>query len=138
MSDEIQTASNLGVPYALLAGVKGASGHHARIQPSRAFQSAAEALERLEGQELAGESVLPFWYRGPNPATDAVVVRGKRGEEELLLVRRDDDAPAEAGKWALPGGFLMTGAARGRFGFPGSRLRWRRACGSFARNPGWT
>jgi 8-oxo-dGTP diphosphatase len=31
----------------------------------------------------------------------------------VLLVRRDADAPAEAGKWSLPGGFVGTTAARG-------------------------
>jgi 8-oxo-dGTP diphosphatase len=32
---------------------------------------------------------------------------------EVLLIRRHDDAAAEPGQWALPGGFVSTRAARG-------------------------
>ena len=50
---------------------------------------------------------------GPNPTVDLVVVRAGTSEHEVLLIRRRRDAKAEAGKWALPGGFHDTEAPRG-------------------------
>ena len=56
-----------------------------------------------------------FWYVGPNPTVDVVVTRDdpRTRRREILLVRRSPDAATERGKWALPGGFIETGAPRG-------------------------
>ena len=50
-----------------------------------------------------------FYYMGPNPTVDLVVFRN----DEVLLIRRAKSAAAEAGKWALPGGFHDTTAKKG-------------------------
>lgn len=50
-----------------------------------------------------------FYYKGVNPTVDLVVIRGNK----VLLIQRGEDAEAEAGKWALPGGFHDTNAKKG-------------------------
>jgi ADP-ribose pyrophosphatase YjhB (NUDIX family) len=110
VGDEIQTAANGRLRYLLMDGVGGASERHAREQPARAFRTAEEAVHALRAMRATPRGCAPHWFRGPNPTVDAVVVRAGR---ELLLVRRDMDAPAEPGKWSLPGGFVATGARRG-------------------------
>jgi ADP-ribose pyrophosphatase YjhB (NUDIX family) len=127
VSDEIQTAANLRLRYLLMDGPEGASTDHARQQPRRAFRTAAEVVEALRGgSRWTGND--PYWHVGPNPTVDVVVTRdapGGGGEgstgvtREVLLVRRDPDAPCEARKWALPGGFVLTDAPRGTPWQPG-------------------
>jgi len=111
VSDEIQTAANLGARYLLMAGVQGASDLHAAQRPTLSFRSAREVLAALHRRFAS--SADPYWQLGANPIVDAVVVRAGSGGDELLLIRRADDAAAEAGRWALPGGFQLTGAPRG-------------------------
>ncbi len=113
VSDEIQTATNLRLRYLLLADVAGASGLHAQQQPHRAFRTAAEVLARLDDTAFFRAAYAPFWHLGRNPTVDAVVLRQRERGREVLLIRRDADAPAEPGQWALPGGFVPTDAARG-------------------------
>lgn len=50
-----------------------------------------------------------FYYKGVNPTVDLIVIRG----DKVLLIQRDNDAEAEPGKWALPGGFHDTNAKEG-------------------------
>ena len=50
-----------------------------------------------------------FYYKGVNPTVDLIVIRG----DKVLLIKRSDDAEAEPGKWALPGGFHDTNAKKG-------------------------
>jgi 8-oxo-dGTP diphosphatase len=71
----------------------------------------------------------PYWHLGANPTVDLVLTRdGRRaGSREVLLIRRDEDAPTEPGKWALPGGFPFTDAPRGTRWEPG-RETLREAC----------
>ena len=119
VTDEILAAKNLGLPYAAWTGA-GASGAHARERPAIGFTRGAEAawfvLERGGPHRPA-----PHWFSGPNPTVDAVVVRERLGGgRELLLVRRDPDAPAFPGAWALPGGFVGTHAPRGDAWEPGA------------------
>lgn len=113
VSDEIQTAKNLRLRYLLMEGVGGASARHAAERPERAFRHAHEALAALRAWRTAATETAPHWFEGPNPTVDAVVVRERGGVREVLLVLRDHDAPAEPGKWALPGGFVASAAARG-------------------------
>ncbi len=113
VSDEIQTATNLRLRYLLLAGVEGASGAHAIEQPHRAFSSADEALARLDDTAFFAAAYEPFWHLGRNPTVDAAVFRTHGPQRQVLLIRRDEDAPAEPGQWALPGGFVPTDAPRG-------------------------
>lgn len=110
VSDEIQSAANGRLGYLLMDGVGGASERHAREQPARAFRTGAEAVHALRALRRTPRGCAPHWFVGPNPTVDAVVLRADR---DLLLVRRDLDAPAEPGKWALPGGFVATSARRG-------------------------
>jgi ADP-ribose pyrophosphatase YjhB (NUDIX family) len=50
-----------------------------------------------------------FYYKGVNPTVDLIVIRG----DKVLLIQRDNNADAEPGKWALPGGFHDTNAKEG-------------------------
>lgn len=112
VSDEIQVAANLRLPHLLMTGIEGASARHAAERPAHAFRTAAEAIHALRALEGAGDACAPHWFEGPNPTVDAVVLRDGP-PRELLLVRRHPDAPAEPGRWALPGGFVRTTAPRG-------------------------
>ncbi len=56
-----------------------------------------------------------FWHPGPNPTVDMIVVK----ESKVLLIKRGDKSGVEAGKWALPGGFMDTKAHRGEPWVPG-------------------
>ncbi|MDP2273832.1 MAG: NUDIX domain-containing protein [Archangium sp.] len=121
--DELRAAANLRLRYLALGGVDGASGRHAAQVPSRAFHSAREALLRLDDRAFFRSAFAPFWHPGVNPTVDVVVfavaphpdpLPASQGEgEKVLLIRRHDDAAAEPGQWALPGGFVNTHAARG-------------------------
>lgn len=52
-------------------------------------------------------------YPGVNPVVDLVVVRSHPREGlQALLIQRAEHSDAEAGKWALPGGFQNTDAAK--------------------------
>ncbi len=129
VNDEIQAASNLRLRYLLMDGPEGASSRHARLQPERAFSTAAEILPLLRDRTQWDSTPDPYWHRGPNPTVDLVLVRRSPGAGalEVLLIRRDPDAPAEPGKWALPGGFPLTDACRGTPWEPG-RETLREAC----------
>jgi 8-oxo-dGTP diphosphatase len=50
-----------------------------------------------------------FWHPGPNPTVDVVVIK----DNHLLLIKRGEKSGVEAGKWALPGGFMDTKAHKG-------------------------
>ncbi len=108
--DELRAAANLRLRYLAFEGVQGASGRHAQVVPHRAFRSAAEVLRRLDDRAFFREAFAPFWHPGVNPTVDVVLLRDA---QEVLLIRRHDDAPAEPGQWALPGGFVHTGAVPG-------------------------
>lgn len=113
VKDEILAAKNLGIPYVVLTEI-GASGAHARERPSVAVRTGAEAAWFVTARG-GPRTPAPHWYVGANPTVDAVVLR----DREVLLVRRDPDAPVEAGAWALPGGFVGTRAPRGGAWEPG-------------------
>ncbi|MCZ7649059.1 MAG: NUDIX domain-containing protein [Planctomycetota bacterium] len=121
VNDEIQTAANLRLRYLLMDGPAGASTQHARRQPERAFRDAASVLAQLEDAPAFRSRPDPYWHLGPNPTADMVLVRANpaTAAREVLLIRRDPDAPAEPGKWALPGGFVATDAPRGELWRPG-------------------
>ncbi|MEZ4318406.1 MAG: NUDIX domain-containing protein [Myxococcota bacterium] len=112
--DEIRVATNLRLPRAFLAGVPGASGIAAERWPAQAFRDAAGLLEHLDGKRESAPGSL--WFAGENPCVDVVCVREGR---EVLLVQRRVEVDAEAGRWALPGGFVLTHAARDAAWTPG-------------------
>jgi ADP-ribose pyrophosphatase YjhB (NUDIX family) len=114
VNDEIQVARNLRVRHLLMRGPEGASTKHAEQHPERAFETAAELLDALTVRVWASVSE-PYWHLGANPTVDAVVLRAcaQTGRPQVLLIRRAWDAPVEAGRWALPGGFVHTDAPRG-------------------------
>ena len=58
----------------------------------------------------------PFWHPGSNPTVDMLIVKDSK---EILLIQRSMNSPAEAGKWALPGGFWDTNAKKGEPWKPG-------------------
>lgn len=119
VSDEIQAAANLRLPLFLMDGPEGASSDHARLLPERAFRTGAELLGKLAALARWRSAPDPYWHLGANPTVDVVVVREAGGGNEVLLVRRDPDAAAEPGAWALPGGFQLTDAPRGSTWAPG-------------------
>lgn len=68
------------------------------------------------------KAVQPYYRPGANPTVDNVITRSnpKSGEKEILLIRRTDkEGVTERGKWALPGGFHDTTAAKGEPWKPG-------------------
>ncbi len=113
VGDEIQAARNLGLHYCLLDGLPGASAKAAQQDTAHAIplqepkQAALQVLQRL----AAGPRREQLFRAGANDAVDIVVLRNGATEQEpeLLLVRRHDDAPAENGRFALPGGFVLSG-----------------------------
>jgi ADP-ribose pyrophosphatase YjhB (NUDIX family) len=51
-----------------------------------------------------------LWRPGPNDAADVVALRrGPRGVDQALVIARHTDSGAEAGRFALPGGFVNAG-----------------------------
>ena len=113
VSDEIQAAHNLRVPYLLFADVPGASGEQARLRPHLAVREASEVLDRLARPRWDSREGR-YYHLGANPTVDGLILRrAASGEREILLVRRADTAATEAGRWALPGGFHHTDAPRG-------------------------
>ncbi len=120
VNDEIQTAINLRLRYLLFDGPPGASTHRARQQPASAFSTAQQALAILRQPHAWGGVHEPYWHLGANPTVDVIAVRrcppstqARNSQPQVLLIRRDFDAPTEGGKWALPGGFQHTTAPRG-------------------------
>ena len=113
VADEIQAAKNLGVRYCLLDDLVGASGKAALLDRTHAVsllapEHAARTVLDAIGSGPRGEQLF---HPGANDAVDIVVLRTgpDSSEPELLLVRRHDDAPAENGRFALPGGFVLQG-----------------------------
>lgn len=119
--DEVRIAANLRLPRLFLAGVPGASGEAAARWPRHAFRSAEEALARLAGRPRAGRGGR-YYHPGPNPSADVVCTRRHPGSgvRELVLVRRRGDVGAEAGRWALPGGFVRSAGPREAAWAPGA------------------
>ncbi len=113
VADEIQAARNLGVHYCLVDDIAGAAAKAAQQDSGHALSvlqpvpAAQQVLDRLG----AGPHREPLFYAGANDAVDMVVLRKAAPDQEpqLLLVRRHDDAPAENGRFALPGGFVLPG-----------------------------
>jgi ADP-ribose pyrophosphatase YjhB (NUDIX family)/adenosine deaminase len=115
VSDEIQAAVNLCLNYLIMEGPKGASSDHAYFHRNRSFKTAAEALCLMDKALPWRSTNEPYWHVGVNPSVDIVVIRDvpDTRQRQVLLIRRDDDADCEPGKWALPGGFQQTDAPRG-------------------------
>lgn len=113
VADEIRAARNLGVHYRLLDGLPGASARAAQADAAHAVSLAEPTLaaRQVLAQLEAGPRNEPLFHAGANDAVDIVVLRQPPGgsEPELLLVRRHDDAAAENGRFALPGGFVLPG-----------------------------
>ena len=113
VGDEIQAARNLGLHYCLLDGPPGASTHAAQRDRTHAVSLRApeQAARRVLELLAAGPRRAQLFHAGANDAVDLVVLRDRSEgrEPELLLVRRHDDAPAENGRFALPGGFVLPG-----------------------------
>lgn len=85
----------------------------------------APAAGHSEGKPDAhwgNKAVQPYYRPGPNPTVDNVITRDNptSGQREILLIRRaDKEGVTERGKWALPGGFHDTTAAKGEPWKPG-------------------
>jgi len=113
VGDEMQAARNLGLHYCLLADLPGASAKAAHLDPTHAasLQEPKQAALRVLDLLTSGPRRAPLFHAGANDAVDLVVLRHEtQGQEpDLLLVRRHDDAPAENGRFALPGGFVLPG-----------------------------
>jgi len=75
--------------------------------PERPVVDGGLFLEK--GVTLKNNLTEGFYYKGVNPTVDLIVIRG----DKVLLIQRGDDAEAEPGKWALPGGFHDTNAKEG-------------------------
>ncbi len=113
VGDEIQAARNLGLHYCLLGDLPGASAKAAHLDPAHAISliEPEQAAQRVLDLLASGQRHAPLFHAGANDAVDLVVLRdGPQGQgPDLLLVRRHDDAPAENGRFALPGGFVLPG-----------------------------
>ncbi len=110
VNDEIQIARNLYVRHLLMNGPNGASTDHATEQPERAFVDAESGLAKMTPNAQIRSA---YYYQGPNPCADVVLVRTRNTQPEILLIRRADDDRPSAGQWALPGGFQRSNALPG-------------------------
>lgn len=66
----------------------------------------------MKSQDIAPKPESPkdhFWHPGPNPTVDMAVIHQKK----VLLIQRGPKSQVEAGKWALPGGFIDTTSKKG-------------------------
>jgi len=61
----------------------------------------------------------PYFFKGANPTVDLVALKKGISGLEILLILRSSKS-VEGGKWALPGGFIETSAAKGEEWKPGS------------------
>lgn len=113
VADEIQAARNLCVHYCLMDDLAGASAKAALQDHGHAISllQPASAAQQVLVQLTSGPRREQLFHTGANDAVDIVVLRKRSplAEPELLLVRRHDDAPAENGRFALPGGFVLPG-----------------------------
>ena len=114
VGDEVQAARNLGLHYCLLDDLPGAAARAAQMDPTHAISLREPALAAQHVLKLlaTGPRREQLFHAGANDAVDVVVLRyavDEQTEPELLLVRRHDDAPAENGRFAIPGGFVLPG-----------------------------
>jgi ADP-ribose pyrophosphatase YjhB (NUDIX family)/adenosine deaminase len=107
VADEQQAAHNLGVRHVVLSGLPGPAAAAARASRHVRFvENANDVLAALDDRRPRGR----LRHHGPNDCADVVVLRrGPTGVEQVLLIRRHDDAGAAAGRFALPGGFVQPG-----------------------------
>jgi ADP-ribose pyrophosphatase YjhB (NUDIX family) len=116
--DEIQAAHNHRLRTLCVSDVDGAAARVAAVQPEGAIAIGHDeagrvvAIERVLSVLQARPGTGRLRHAGPNDAVDVVAVRrGPSGREEVLLIARHLDAGAEAGRFALPGGFIGDGEA---------------------------
>lgn len=86
------------------------------LQPSQAVfltPSSYKVIEKVINKNYgaSGPKTSTYWYKGMNPTVDNVILRRNNDSYELLLIKRA--GKIENGKWALPGGFIDTNAAKG-------------------------
>lgn len=113
--DEIQAAHNHRLRTFCVGDVGGAAAAVAAVQPRHRLDIGDDEPARraavariVEALGAAGPGRLR--HPGPNDAVDVVAVRrGPSGRDEVLLIARHTDAGAEAGRFALPGGFIEPG-----------------------------
>jgi ADP-ribose pyrophosphatase YjhB (NUDIX family) len=85
---------------------------------SKTFQAIANELVTKEKELFPTVGGSPLRYSGENPTSSAVITRMIDGQQQVLMIKRNDDA-TEGGKWGLPGGFLETDAKKGEAFKPG-------------------
>ena len=61
--------------------------------------------KRSHADNYWGTDKQPFYRPGANPTVDLVVKYNDGKNTKILLIKRGENSKAEAGKWALPGGF---------------------------------
>lgn len=74
VNDEIQVARNLRARYLLMADIEGASGTHAQHLPNRTFRFSREVLS-VVNRRIWDSPPVRYWYLGPNPIVDLVLLR---------------------------------------------------------------
>lgn len=84
-----------------------------------------------------GSKAQPYWRPGANPTVDNVITRDnpQTGEREVLMIQRGPNG-AEAGKWALPGGFHDTASKKGEAWKPGKETAEQAALRELAEETG--
>jgi ADP-ribose pyrophosphatase YjhB (NUDIX family) len=110
VADEHQATVNLGVRHAVVAGLPGIAAEAARLRRATRFvDDAAGILAALDDLTPRGK----LRHAGPNDAVDLVVLRRAPSGDarELLVIVRHDQSGVAAGRWSLPGGFVMPGEA---------------------------
>lgn len=85
---------------------------------SKTFQAIADELVTKEKELFPSVGGSPLRYSGENPTSSAVVTRMIDGQQQVLLIKRNDEQ-TEGGKWGLPGGFIDTDAKKGEAFKPG-------------------
>jgi ADP-ribose pyrophosphatase YjhB (NUDIX family) len=68
-----------------------------------------------------------LYHQGPNPTADCIITKMIDGRRYILLIRRSSKGTTEAGKLALPGGFVDGSSDKGQQWKPGKETYFQAA-----------
>jgi 8-oxo-dGTP diphosphatase len=72
---------------------------------NKTYDRKTDNKDKKKIDDYWGTDKQPFHRPGVNPTVDLVVKYNDGKNKKILLIKRGENSKAEAGKWALPGGF---------------------------------